>query len=93
MLSYVQTQKSKIYQIVKANFTFAYNVAKKCQDILHSIGLCILYMTICVALKENAKEVELKIKDLVWYNRFFIFFNNMNFYKHTQNQCLHNKKY
>lgn len=47
--------------MVKGYFTFAYNVAKECIDILHSMGLCVLYKIICITLKENAKEVELKI--------------------------------
>lgn len=77
--------------MVKGHFTFAYNVAKSCVDVLYSMGLCVLYETIRVALKENAKEVELKIQDMVWHNRFFISFDNMNFYEHTRYQRLHNK--
>lgn len=30
---------------------------------------------------------------MVQYNRFFIFFDNLNFYKHIQGQCFYNKKY
>lgn len=56
------------------------------------MSFCILYKTICIVLKENIKEIELKIRDMVWYNRFFISFNNMNFYEHTQDQYLHNKR-
>ena len=51
----------------------------------------VLHKTICVALKKNAKELELKIRDMVWHNRFFISFDNMNFYKHIQDQYFHNK--
>lgn len=79
--------------MVKGYFTFIYNVAKKCVDILHFMGLCVLYKIICIALKKNAKEVELKIRDMIWHNRFFIFFNNMNFYKHIRDQRLYNKRY
>ena len=43
--------------------------------------------------KKNTKEVELKIQDLVWHNRFFISFDNINFYEHTQDQRFHNKKH
>lgn len=32
---------------------------------MHFIGLCVLYKTIWVALKENVKEVKLKIQDIV----------------------------
>lgn len=79
--------------MVKGYFTFTYNIAKRCVDILQSMGLCISYKTICVALKEYAKEGELKIQDMIWQNEFFISFDNINFYKHTQDWRLHNKKY
>ena len=61
MLSYVKNQRSNVYQIVKSYFTFTYNVAKRCVDVLNSIGLCMSYETIRVALKKNVKEIELKI--------------------------------
>lgn len=93
MLSYARSQKSNIYQIVKGHFTFIYKVAKRCIDVLHFTGLCVSYETICIALKENTKEVELKIRDMVWHNRFFISFNNMNFYKYTRDQHLYNKRH
>ena len=51
------------------------------------------YKTIRFALKENAKEIELKIQDMVWHNRFFISFDNINFYEHTRDQRFHNKRY
>ena len=91
MLSYARNQRSNVYQMVKGYFTFVYNVAKRCIDVLHFMGLCVSYKTIRVALKDNAKEVELKIQDMVWHNRFFISFDNMNFYEHTRDQRLHNK--
>lgn len=71
MLSYARSQKSNIYQMLKGYFTFAYNVAKRCVDVLHSMGLCVSYETICIALKENAEEVELKIQDMVWAQPVF----------------------
>ena len=30
---------------------------------------------------------------MVWHNRFFIFFDNMDFYEHTWDQCLYNKRH
>ena len=91
ILSYTKSQSSNVYQILKGHFTFAYNVAKRCIDVLHFMGLCVSYKTVWVALNENVKEVELKIQDMVWHNRFFISFNNMNFYEHTQDERFHNK--
>lgn len=93
MLSYAKSQKSNVYQMIKSHFTFAYNVVKRCVNILHFISLCVLYKIIYTVLKENAKEVKLKIKNMIWHNRFFIFFNHMNFYEHIQDQCLYNKKH
>lgn len=61
MFSYGQSQRFNIHQMIKSHFTFAYNVAKRYVDILHSMGLCISYETICIALKNNTKEIELKI--------------------------------
>ena len=68
--------------MIKSCFPFAYNVAKKCVDVLHSMVFFVLYKTICVALKKNAKGLELKIQDMVWHNRFFISFDNINFYEY-----------
>lgn len=48
------------------------------------MSLCISYETIYVALKENTKEIELKRKNMIWHNWFFISFDNMNFYEYTQ---------
>ena len=55
------------------------------------MSLCVSYETIYIVLKENNQEVELKIQDMVLHNRFFISFNNMNFYKHTRDQHFYNK--
>lgn len=30
---------------------------------------------------------------MIWHNQFFISFDNMNFYEHTQDQCFHNKEH
>ena len=57
------------------------------------MGFCMSYKTIWVVLKENAKEVELKIKDMIWHNQFFISVNNINFYEHIRDEYFHNKKY
>ena len=65
MLSYTRSQKFNIYQMVKNYFTFIYNVAKKYVDVLYSMGLCVSYEIIRIILKENAKEVEWKIQDMV----------------------------
>lgn len=65
MLSYTRSQRSNIYQMIKGYFIFVYNVAKRYIDVLYSMGLCVLYKTIQVALKENIKEVEWKIQDKV----------------------------
>ena len=51
--------------MVKSYFTFAYNIAKRYIDVLHSMGLCMSYETIQIALKENPKEVERKIQDMI----------------------------
>lgn len=52
MLSYAKSQRSNVYQMVKGHFTFAYNVAKRCVDVLHSMDLCMPYETIRVTLKK-----------------------------------------
>lgn len=44
----------------KSHFIFIYNVTNKCLDVLHSIGLCVLYRTICVTLKKNAKRINMR---------------------------------
>ena len=88
-------KESKVQYLLDSKwlFSFIYNVAKRCVDVLYSMSLCVLYKTFQVTLKENAKEIKLKIQDMAWHNRFFIFFDNMNFYEHTRDQRLHNKRH
>ena len=79
--------------MVKSYFTFVYNIAKKCIDVLYSMGFYMSYKIIRIVLKENAKEVELKIQNMIWHKRYFISFDNINFYEYTQDQRLYNKKH
>lgn len=61
MLTYTRSSKSNIYQRVKRYFIFVYNIIKRYIDVLHFMGLCVSYKTFLVDIKENTKEVELKI--------------------------------
>lgn len=89
----IKHQRVNVYRMVKDYFTFAYNVTKRCINVLHSMGFYVSYETIQVAFKENTKEIKIKIQNIVWYNRLLLSFNNMNFYEYTQDYCLYNKKH
>lgn len=47
--------------MVKNYFLFAYNITKKCINVLHFMNLYILYKIICIALKKCQKN---KIEDI-----------------------------
>lgn len=83
IIEYVKSQKFNVYHIVKDYVIFIYNVIKKYIDIWYFMVFFISYKTIHMILNKNTEEIELKIQDNMWYNRFFISFDNISFYKYT----------
>lgn len=91
MLSYANSERSNVLQMVLGYYSFAQNVKKRCVEVLHRLGVLVSYETIRVILKFNASAVKTRLKELVWQDRFFLSFDNMNFYARVRDQRLHNK--
>lgn len=76
--------------MIIGQFLFANNVLKYCVELLHQIGVVLFSKTICQALKTNADVILKNLHDHVQFKRFFISYNNINFYKNIYDQWLHN---
>lgn len=91
MLSYAQNHQSNVLQMATGYFAYADNTSKRMVEILHRMGLLVTYETIRRALKENAKAISKQLEDKAWKSRFFLFYDNMNFYRHRRDERLHNR--
>ena len=91
MLCYARNQQSNLLQVVLGYLAYADNVTKRMVEILHRIGLTVTYETVRRALHVNAKAVLAELKEKAWERRFFLSYNNMNFYEHRRDQRLANK--
>lgn len=55
------------------------------------MGLLVSYESICRVFTSNAGVVEAQLKEKVQKYRFFILYNNINFYKHVHNARMSNR--
>ena len=72
-------------------FSFADNASKRMVEIFHRIKIMVVYKTVRRALKANATAVLEELKNKAWEKRFFVSFDNMNFYEQRRDKRLHNK--
>ncbi len=84
MLYYARSERSNIVQRVNTQFAFANNVPKRFVESLHQMGLFVLYESFCRSLQANAKAVIEEILEKTQTRRFFISYNNMNFYENVR---------
>ena len=54
------------------------------------MGIFVSYESICQALVANANIIRAEMRKKVRLHRFFILYDNMNFYKHMRNTCIFN---
>ena len=77
--------------MIMRNFLFANNVLKCCMESLYQMGVVVSSKTICQALKTNADAILNNLQNhSMQFKKFFLSYNNMNFYKRVCNQWLHN---
>ena len=74
-------------------FTFTYNVSKRRIKVYHKISLVVSYKTVWQALNANRQVVLRLLCKRVNVEQFFLFYDNMNFYKKVQDQRVHNKNH
>lgn len=58
MLSYARNKQSNVFQITNGYFAYAHNASKRMVEVLHCIGLLVIYETICRALQLNALAIK-----------------------------------
>lgn len=91
MLYYAQNAKSNIFQRIMGYFVFANNIPKRFVKSTHKIDIVILYESICQFLKFNAQAVIQNMLEKTRIKRFFIFYNNINFYEGMHEQRIYNQ--
>lgn len=78
-------------QVTAGYFAYADNTIKRMVKNLHCMGFLVIYKTVQRALQANALAITKELQTKAWEQRFFLSFNNINFYKHRRDQRLHNK--
>ncbi len=71
--------------MVTGYFSFAHNVSKKRTEIYYKIGLVVSYKIVWQALNANGQTILRLLYKRVNIERFFLSYDNMNFYKKVQN--------
>ncbi len=91
MLCYARSERSNIVQRVNTQFAFANNVPKRFVESFHQMGFLVLYKSLPHGLQANAKTVmeEILEKTQIW--RFFISYDNINFYENVRDQKIYNR--
>ncbi len=79
--------------MVTGYFSFAHNMSKRRTEVYHKMGLVILYKIVWQILNANEQGVLRLLCKKVNIERFFLFYDNMNFYKKVQDQKIHNKNH
>lgn len=79
-----------MFQKIISYFVFSSKILKHFVELYHQIGIIVLYESISRGLQINAKAIIEEIINKTRFYRFFILYNNINFYKHVWNQQLYN---
>lgn len=58
----------------------------------HQISLLFFYKSICYAFIANASIIRAELREKIQKYRFFILYNNMNFYKRMRNAQMFNQR-
>lgn len=58
----------------------------------YQIELSISYKSICYTFGINANVIKREMKEKIIKYRFFISYNNMNFYEYVYNACIFNQE-
>lgn len=91
LLSYARSEKTNIFQAIVGHAAFAYNIPKRAIETFHQMGVIVSYESIRRALAANANAVEAEMREKVRTHRFFISYDNMNFYEHVRDARMFNQ--
>ncbi len=91
LLSYACSKQSNVFQTIVGHAAFAHNIPKRAIETFHQMGLTVSYESIRRAFAANADAVEREMKKKVLTRRFFISYDNMNFYEYVRDACIFNQ--
>lgn len=83
LLYYTQNKRSNLFQRVIGHFAFSGNIPKCSIKSFYQMGMIVLYKSIQRGLQVNAKAVIEEIVNKTRFYRFFILYDNMNFYEYV----------
>lgn len=90
MLCYGRSDRPNALQGLLGYFLFAMNTDKRCVEVLHRLGLSVAYETVIRAPRDNGEASHKKLLETVRQCRFFVCFDNVNFYRNVRDQRQHN---
>lgn len=76
--------------MIIGHYLFANNGSKCCIKSLYQIKIVVLSKTICRALNININLIWKNLQNCVQFERFFISYNNIDFYENVYDQQFHN---
>lgn len=91
MLCYACSKQLYLFQAAIDYLLFMYNVFKQYIKIFYQLGIIVIYKSIRQSLNSNAFIVKKAFLNKTSKKRFFISYDNINFYKEAKDQKLHNK--
>lgn len=91
LLSYARSEQSNFLQTIVGHAAFAHSLPKRAIETFHQMGLAVSYKSIRRALGANANAVEREMREKIMTRRFFILYDNMNFYEHVRDARIFNQ--
>ncbi len=91
LLSYARSEQSNVFQTIVGYAAFAHNIPKRAIKTFYQMGLTVSYESIRRTLAANANAVEREMKEKVLTRRFFISYDNINFYEHVRDARIFNQ--
>ncbi|WP_375449164.1 hypothetical protein [uncultured Nostoc sp.] len=80
-----------MFQRVIGHYCFSGNIPKRSVESFYQIGIIVSYESIWRGLQVNAAAVIEEIVEKTRFHRFFISYDNMNFYENVRDQQSHNR--
>ena len=91
LLYYCQNERSNTFQRVIGYYVFSGNILKRSIKSFHQIYIIVLYESIWRGLQVNTIAVIEEIVEKTRFHRFFISYDNIDFYENVRDQRLHNQ--
>lgn len=86
-------QQFNFLQVIIGYLVYIKNFTKQIIKIFYWMRLLVRYKTVWQVFQVNTTAILAELKEKVWEKHFFLFYDNINFYKHWQDQHIGNKKH